>query len=441
MVRYVTRLWIAMVGSALLAALSVSTGASVTHAASACVNPAGTGGCASTIQAAVDAANAGDTITIAAGTYKEMVTITKVITLQGAGAATTIIDATGLDHALLVQGVTGPATITGFTAENANLAGVQLQDSSGLTLTHNTVQNNDNNRGPSAPPGQGTCPGAPPFDGDDCGEGIHFLGVSDSVISDNLVQGNHGGLLVTDETGPTHDNLIMGNTVQNNTDDCGITLASHPAGLTATQGPPANGYGVYANLVEDNLSMGNGTAGSGDGAGVGIFAPTPGTAAYNNVVIGNTLMNNAQPGVALHSHANGQNLNNNVILNNVISGNGFDGGTNTVHSGIVVFADATGGAAPIVGTLIAGNTISTEDAGVWVGSNATDVSVHGNDLSGSTVGVQNAGTGSVDANWNYWGCAGGPAASGCATMQGTIVADAWLSAAPSIALPAAAPTP
>jgi parallel beta-helix repeat protein len=427
---YRLHLWTPVVGAALLAALSFSAGTPVTRAASICVNPGGTGGCMSTIQAAVSAAKAGDTVTVAAGTYKEMVTVDKAITLQGAGASTTIIDATGLDHAIFVNGVKDPATITGFTAENANLAGILMRDSHALTLSNNTIQNNDSARGPSAPPGQGSCPGAPPFDGDDCGEGIHFQGVSDSVISNNLVQGNHGGMLVTDETGPTHDNLIVGNTVQNNTDDCGITLASHPAGLTPPQGPPSNGYGVYLNTIQDNMVMGNGTAGSGSGAGVGMFGPTPGTASYGNVVIGNTIMNNGQPGVTLHSHASGQNLGNNLIVNNIISGNGFDAGVTTSTSGIVIFADSTGAAAPVVGTLIAGNQISGQDVGVWVGDNTTGASIHNNDLTGNPVGVQNAGSGAVDADWNYWGCPGGPAASGCATMKGSVDADVWMPSAP-----------
>ena len=431
MARLRLHLWSPVAGAAILAALSLGAGTSLTRAATGCVNPGGTDGCTATIQAAVDAASPGDTINVAAGTYQEMVTLTKAVNLKGAGASSTTIDGTGQDHALAVMGVTGPITISGFTLENANLAGLLMRDSKDLTIAHNTVQNNDNNRGAPAPPGQGSCPGAPPFDGDDCGEGIHFQGVSDSVILDNLVQGNHGGMLVTDETGPTHDNLIVDNTVQNNTDDCGITLASHPHGLTATQGPPAPGDGVYDNFVMNNMSMGNGTAGSGSGAGVGLFAPTPGTKSYDNIVIGNTLMNNAQPGVAVHSHSNNQNLGDNLIVNNTISGNGFDGGVSTMKAGISVFADPTGGAAVIDGTLIAGNTISNEDAGVWIGSNATTVSVHNNNLAGSTVGVLADGQASADANWNYWGCSGGPTASGCATTQGTVDAAAWLPEAPS----------
>ena len=57
-------------------------------------------GCYPTIQAAVNAAHAGDTITIRAGAFAGGVTITKSIHLQGAGAASTIIR--GGDHVLTI---------------------------------------------------------------------------------------------------------------------------------------------------------------------------------------------------------------------------------------------------------------------------------------------------------------------------------------------------
>ena len=47
----------------------------------------------STIQAAVDAANAGDSIAVAAGSYPEQLNITKSLHLSGAGAGTSIIQA------------------------------------------------------------------------------------------------------------------------------------------------------------------------------------------------------------------------------------------------------------------------------------------------------------------------------------------------------------
>ena len=58
------------------------------------IRTVGTGGDFQTIQAAINAATNGDTIEIAAGTYREQVTVTgKDITLHGAGSGQTIIEA------------------------------------------------------------------------------------------------------------------------------------------------------------------------------------------------------------------------------------------------------------------------------------------------------------------------------------------------------------
>lgn len=72
----------------------------------------------STIQAAVNAANANDEIHVAAGTYNEAITINKALTLQGAGDDVTIIDGTGLTATTLVSApnlTSGALSIDGFT--------------------------------------------------------------------------------------------------------------------------------------------------------------------------------------------------------------------------------------------------------------------------------------------------------------------------------------
>ena len=140
------------------------------------------------------------------------------------------------------------------------------------------------------------------------------MGTSFSRVIGNNVHDNVGGILVTDETGPSHGNLIANNISRDNIEDCGITLPSHNA--LATSDPSK--AGVYDNTVVGNLSQGNG------GAGVGMFAPFPGTASYNNRVIGNILLGNGEAGVGIHAHAPGQNVSGNAIIGNVISGNGVD---------------------------------------------------------------------------------------------------------------------
>ena len=70
------------------------------------IRTVGTGGDFQTIQAAINAAANGDTIEIAAGTYREQVTVDgKNITIHGAGTGQTIIESP--DAASLVANAIG----------------------------------------------------------------------------------------------------------------------------------------------------------------------------------------------------------------------------------------------------------------------------------------------------------------------------------------------
>ncbi len=88
-----------------------------------------------TIQAAIDAADPGDTISVAAGTYNERVNINKSLTLEGAnvgilGSGTrspeSIINPQGLnlDFGVLIYGADTIATFDGFTVENYERVGI-----------------------------------------------------------------------------------------------------------------------------------------------------------------------------------------------------------------------------------------------------------------------------------------------------------------------------
>ena len=102
---------------------------------------------------------------------------------------------------------------------------------SDVTIVNNHVM--DNNK--SLDIGGGACPGIPAFEtneGDDCGEGIHLMGEDHSTIVRNDVENNSGGILISDETGTSRNNLISGNFVHENPYDCGITMASHGPATT-----------------------------------------------------------------------------------------------------------------------------------------------------------------------------------------------------------------
>jgi parallel beta-helix repeat protein len=347
-------------------------------AASLCVAPGGAGGCQSSIQAAVTAAAAGDTITVAAGTYNGNVVINKPLSLIGAGSGTTTINAdpTLKKEGVTVDGVTsGTTLISGFTIQNSALSGVLVQNSSNVTISNNLVQHNDLNLDLATH----SCAGAFPFDQDDCGEGIHLRGASFSQVLNNVVTHDAGGILLTDETAANHDNVIDGNQVLNNIEDCGITLPSHPSDIippTTPGGQPTfkPGFGVYNNKVTNNTSIGNG------GAGIGIFASVPGTASYNNLVQGNTIEGNGNAGVSMHAHAPNQNLNGNQIIGNTIGTNNVfgDGDAGDFQTTGILLMSAV---VTAKGTVITGNTITGNEIGIWL-ANTSGSTLSDNHITG-----------------------------------------------------------
>jgi pectin methylesterase-like acyl-CoA thioesterase len=90
----------------------------VAQAAGLCVHPAGAGNCFTTIQAAVDAANDGDRISIRSGKYVEQVTITgKDLTLIGQSNAVIEAPLNMQDTLSAVGGIEGRPIILVTEAE------------------------------------------------------------------------------------------------------------------------------------------------------------------------------------------------------------------------------------------------------------------------------------------------------------------------------------
>jgi parallel beta-helix repeat protein len=327
----------------------------------------------STIGAAVAAASVGDTVKVCPGTYPEDVVVNKALTLVGQDAT---IDASGHDNG--VQVVASGVTVQGFTVVNAIGEGILVGqtplprgvtpvDIGDVTITGNTVERNDQGN----PTGQelstspyGQCNAANNIPGD-CGEGIHLLSVHDSTVSGNVVTGNSGGVLLTDENGATFGNTISSNDVSDNVYDCGITVAGHR--------PLVFGGGVHDNTITGNTAVGNGVLGQGGGVllASGVPGNVPGIpgiggAVYDNSVTGNFLAGNGLAGVTVHSHSPGENLNGNVVDNNVIGTNNVDFDedffpfVDMATTGVIVAS-----VAPLSIT-IANNTISDDVYGIWL---------------------------------------------------------------------------
>ncbi len=410
-------------------------------AAILCVNPAGSGGCYSTIQSAVDNATAKDVIKVGPGTYKEGVVIGIPLSLIGAGPGQSTIDATNQPNGVLIDGFNHAGlhnvVVAGFSVENAQFEGILAVSAINVTISNNSVINNDQSPGllfTGLPTG---CPGQAAYEMDetgDCGGAIHLIGVSNSAVSGNYVSGNADGLLISDETGASKGNLVTQNNFINNPLECGIVLASHPpAGTEAPFDAPH--HGVFDNTITENVSTGNGVAIGG--AGVGLFSDGFGPGRVSeNLVSHNTLIGNGLGGVTLHTHvgpsfgAPADNMDNNTINGNYIASNLPDVFDTATPGRVGININSGGGGSPVTGTVITFNIISDEDVDIAINTPAK-VEVHMNSLLGGNIGVANicgfdkaVCGGVIDAARNYWGCRGGPdAGATCSSVPPLYGAD------------------
>jgi parallel beta-helix repeat protein len=330
-----------------------------------------------TIGAAVGAAASGDTILVCPGTYRELITVptAKQLTIEGVGHP--VVDAAGLSDPATGQysGVlvlASNTTIEGLIIENAIGEGILARGSATAPVTHVTIRDNQvtsNDQG--NPTGSvittspyAECNGVPGVPGD-CGEGIHLWTATDSVIAGNFVSHDSGGILLTDESGPTHGNLIAFNTVASNSFDCGVTLAGHnPAAAPGGVPNPATA-GIYDNTVAHNVSTGNGL--SGEGSGVLLASAIPGGAVYDNTVVGNYMSGNGLAGVTVHSHVPGQDLNGNVVTGNLIATNNVHGDADSPPDDPATTGVLVRSAGPLSIT-VTGNAIRSDTYGIWTTS-------------------------------------------------------------------------
>ncbi len=338
-----------------------------------------------TIQAAVNAATPGSRIIVCPGTYDEGVLVSKRLTLDGWNA-TIDASASSFGNGVHIDGAAASgSSVEGFKIENAKFEGILVgtapivpteeegkettegEPVSNVRIVGNVVVHDDAGFGTPA----GQCYSTPEAPGD-CGEAIHLVSVTKSVVGGNYVSENAGGILLTDEFGPNSGNIVWGNQSIRNESDCGITLASHRAAVNPETLQPTGAYGVFDNTIVGNVSSGNGT--TGQGAGILMGGGTFFSAVYGNVIRGNLARGNGLAGVTLHQHFPGD-FNGNVIEDNTLLENNLDGDDDFEAAQASETTDiliASGKPAPplpptnpVEGTIVRDNFIGAVKVGIW----------------------------------------------------------------------------
>ncbi|MBK8100943.1 MAG: right-handed parallel beta-helix repeat-containing protein [Planctomycetes bacterium] len=259
-----------------------------------------------TVQSALDAAAAGDTVLVAPGTYAGALLFPgRDVVLRGGGAATTILQGVGFEPVITcAPGSTRLAVIEGFTIRGGNgfdAGGIHVDRCSPTIRDNWIVQNRTSARGG----GIGVNFGSPRIERNRIaqstqsirqvfGGGISLLGAGAAEILDNVIEQNDaltGGGIAGNAAGtPT----IRGNRIRGNN-------ATEGGGLVFQNGSDA--------LVVQNVIDGN-TAARGGG-----IAHTNG----NIVVLNNTIVGNAGTGSAVYAYRPIAVL---TFVNNLMAGTG-----------------------------------------------------------------------------------------------------------------------
>ncbi|WP_375592779.1 right-handed parallel beta-helix repeat-containing protein [Algihabitans albus] len=239
----------------------------------------GNGGFAS-IQAAIDAAAAGDTVFVAPGvSYSEDIVIDKQITLLGAQAGVDATGRSGTETVLLgtitIDGTADGTTIDGFrieqTADTGNVSVLVGAGATDVTIQNSVFQGDGafvNTRGIlTADNGgnSGLTVSQNSFSGLRTGVFVEE-GAPDATVSDNSFDGNLVGLAVIGPDGAT----VSGNSFTNNTQEgLGIGPGNGISSIAVEENSFADNeahIGVYADIevdastnVFDGVDLGDGT--------------------------------------------------------------------------------------------------------------------------------------------------------------------------------------
>ena len=205
-----------------------------------------------TIQAAIDAAEAGDVVRVSAGTYVETLRLRPGISVLGAGAGTTVIDSTS-DNVVKCADNT---VISGFTISGGN-NGVFVPDSTSATVEQCVISENSTG----------------------------ILAIGATTISRNMITRNVIGILVTGPSSVIANNVVVYNRGE---DAIGIALLETGAQVVNNTVDANELAGIYAIAPEEGplptLDIRNNVVSNNGVAGIAAFAfdGVKQTIGYNN---------------------------------------------------------------------------------------------------------------------------------------------------------------
>lgn len=194
--------------------LALALGGSSATAATLVVG--GAGAQFQSVQAAIDAANAGDTVQVRAGAYAGNVTLNKQIALEGIGRP--VLRGEGV--ASVVTVLANGCAIRGFIIERSG--GDLTREDSGILLksSNNQIEDNElrdilygiylySSHGNTLR--RNRIRGRPELEEGDRGAGLHLWNSPDNIIDDNVISEARDGMYIQS----SHDNQIRRNRVFN----------------------------------------------------------------------------------------------------------------------------------------------------------------------------------------------------------------------------------
>jgi hypothetical protein len=340
-----------------------------------------------TIQYAIDQAASGDAVSVAAGTYSEIVEVTESITLQGARAGVdgrsrsggeTILQTPG-GQARTLEIKANDVTVDGFTINGStgtNALGINLvgPTTANATVVNNIIKNNK-------------------VGVDAIYTDISGILVSKNLFDSNNVSGASDGVYLANVSGS--DIEVSDNTFKN-TDD-GTVNASAAINIYGEQATPLTNVRILRNSSTNDGTM--------------LFIMS----AHDVTVANNTATSQQRAVISIDRGVDTM-----TIQDNTFSSSAY---------GIRFRGAFLPGAPVTTNVTVTGNTISGMSvAGVLVEADSigNGINLVSNVITGNAIGLDNQSTATVTANGNNWGCVAGPGTAGCDSVDGNVTLSSWI---------------